>query len=100
MTLIIRSFPKLSGLYQVVSRPISKHDLLVLLRAAYRLNIEIAPDDQEVSDRSMVGDKLRAATGYVAPDWPTLVSSLAADLTPYEEWGIRLGDTPREENHQ
>ena len=91
ITLLVRQYPTLSGLHQVVSQPISKHDLLVLLRDAYRLNIEIVPDDREVSDRSMLGDKMQHATGYVSPDWPTLVRNLADDPTPYAQWGITPG---------
>jgi dTDP-4-dehydrorhamnose reductase len=90
VTLIIRSFPALSGLYQVVANPISKYDLLVLLRDSYGLDIEITPDDREVSDRSMNGDKLRTTIGYVSPDWDTLVRNLASDSASYESWGIRL----------
>ncbi|MGP0045832.1 MAG: dTDP-4-dehydrorhamnose reductase family protein [Syntrophobacteraceae bacterium] len=84
--LIIRQFPHLSGLYQVVSEPISKYDLLRLLKDAYKLDVEILADAMEVSDRSMKGDKFRSATGYVCPDWPELVQVLAQDPTPYDQW--------------
>jgi dTDP-4-dehydrorhamnose reductase len=83
---IIRNHPDLCGLYQAASRPISKYDLLCLLRTAYRLNVEITPDDAEQSDRSMSGDKLHRAIGYRAPSWPELVYRLATDSTPYESW--------------
>jgi dTDP-4-dehydrorhamnose reductase len=83
---VIRRSPPLSGLYQVVSDPISKYDLLCLLRDAYRLDIEIIPDETVVSDRSMKGDKLRAAIGYVYPPWRELVKNLADDPTPYDRW--------------
>lgn len=83
---IIRNYPDLSGLYQVASRPISKHDLLCFLRDAYSLDVEITPDDAEESDRSMVGQKLERAIGYTAPSWPELVNQLATDRTPYESW--------------
>ena len=83
---IIRNHPTLSGLYQVVAEPISKYALLCLLRNAYGLDVEIIPDDREVSDRSMRGDKFQQATGYVSPAWPVLVKHLAEDPTPYEKW--------------
>lgn len=83
---IIRDHPDLSGLFQVASVPLSKYELLCLLRDAFSADILIEPDDQEVSDRSMRGDKLRRAIGYVAPSWPDLVQQLAADPTPYERW--------------
>lgn len=78
--------PQLSGMLQVASAPISKHDLLVLLREAYGLDVEITPEDAFFCDRSMRGDRFRQATGYICPSWPDLVAELAADPTPYDEW--------------
>jgi dTDP-4-dehydrorhamnose reductase len=86
VAMVIRDFPALHGLYQVVADPISKHDLLCLLRDAYQVEATITPDDHEVSDRSMKGDKFREATGYVSPPWPELVRRLAEDPTPYAKW--------------
>lgn len=83
---IIEKKPELSGLYQVASEPISKFDLLRLLRDAYRLNVEIEPDDTEVCDRSMLGARFVEATGIVCPPWPELADRLAADPTPYRRW--------------
>ncbi len=83
---IIRDRPDLSGLHQVASRPVSKYDLLCLLRDAYSLDVEIMPDDTEQSDRSISGEKLYRAMGYQAPPWPELVRQLAADPTPYKSW--------------
>jgi dTDP-4-dehydrorhamnose reductase len=83
---IIRDHAGLSGLYQVVSDPISKYDLLCMLREAYCLDVHIDPDDVEVSDRSMNGDKLREAIGYQCDPWPVLVRQLAEDNMPYRAW--------------
>jgi len=83
---LIADHPGLSGLYQVTSPPVSKHDLLSMIREAYGLRINILPDEQEVSDRSMVGEKFRKMTGYPSPEWPELITQLAGDPTPYEEW--------------
>lgn len=83
---LIEDHPGLSGLYQVTAPAISKHDLLCLIRDAYRLNIDILPDDSEVCDRSMTGEKFRRATGSPVPTWPALVADLAGDPTPYEQW--------------
>jgi len=83
---LISECPHLSGLYQVTSEPISKHDLLVLLREAYHLDIEIVPVDGRNEDKSMVGERFVEATGYVCPPWPELVRQLAEDPTPYEKW--------------
>ena len=83
---IVEEHPRLAGLYQVASAPIAKLDLLRLLRDAYRLPADIEADDTFFCDRSMRGDKLREAIGYVAPPWPELVRELAADPTPYDRW--------------
>jgi dTDP-4-dehydrorhamnose reductase len=83
---LITDHPALSGLYQVTAPPVSKHDLLCMIRDAYHLNIDIVPDEREVSDRSMVGEKFRRATGYTSPDWPRLLKQLADDPTPYVDW--------------
>jgi dTDP-4-dehydrorhamnose reductase len=83
---IIQEHPGLNGLYQVASEPISKYDLLCLLREAYRLEVRIEPDDLEVSDRSMRCDRLREAIAYKCPPWPVLARQLAEDNTPYEKW--------------
>ena len=86
VTMLIQDCPTVSGLYQVTSKTISKHDLLCLLREAYGLDIEIVPDETVVCHRSMLGNKFHQATGYVCPPWPELIEQLAKDPTPYEEW--------------
>lgn len=83
---LIADHPALSGLYQVTGPPVSKHDLLCMIRDAYHLDIDIVPDEREVSDRSMVGEKFRRATGYPQPEWPALLKQLSDDPTPYGDW--------------
>jgi len=90
---VVTRHPGLSGLYQVASEPLSKHDLLRLVAAAFRLDVRITPVDQPFSDRSFSGAKFTAATGYVAPAWPALVAALASDDTPYGEWLDRIRET-------
>ncbi len=91
VTMIIEKFPELSGIYQVVADPISKYDMLCLIRDAFKLDMKIIPEAETVSDRSMKGGKLKAATGYVSPPWPELMANLANDPTPYADWGVSLG---------
>jgi dTDP-4-dehydrorhamnose reductase len=83
---IIQKHAGLHGLYQVTSEPISKYELLCLLREAYQLNVSVEVDDQERSDRSMRSDKLCEAIAYKCPAWPFLTRQLAEDNTPYERW--------------
>lgn len=78
--------PDLFGLYQVTSPTITKHDLLRLLREAFSVEAEIAPDEIPFCDRSMKGGRFVGETGYRTPDWPELCRQLAEDPTPYEKW--------------
>lgn len=64
---------QLSGLYHVAAEPIGKFDLLNLIAEVYGRAIEIVPDDKLVIDRSLNADRFREATGYVAPDWRSLI---------------------------
>jgi len=68
--------PELSGLYHVSSEPISKYDLLCLVRETYGKTIEIEPYDDFVCDRSLDSSRFRAATGYVPLPWPKLVARM------------------------
>ncbi|OHB72118.1 MAG: hypothetical protein A2W23_00395 [Planctomycetes bacterium RBG_16_43_13] len=83
---LISDHPNLSGLYQVTGHAISKYDLLCMLREAFKLDVEIVPDEQEVSNRSMIGEKFFRATGCRTPNWQVLVAKLANDPTSYEKW--------------
>jgi dTDP-4-dehydrorhamnose reductase len=83
---IIKCYPDISGLYHVATEPISKYELLRLLRAAYAVDIAIEPSDDEVCDRSMLGAKFQQATGINLPDWSTLAAKMAEDKTPYERY--------------
>jgi dTDP-4-dehydrorhamnose reductase len=65
--------PTLSGVFHVASAPITKYDLLKLVAQAYGKTIEIVPDDSVAIDRTLIADRFRLATGYVAPAWPDLV---------------------------
>lgn len=70
---IIIPRPDLFGLYHVAAKPISKYELLSLVADVYGKSIEILPDDHLVIDRSLNADKLHRDTGYVVPDWRTLI---------------------------
>jgi dTDP-4-dehydrorhamnose reductase len=86
---LVENYPDLSGLYQIASQPISKHDLLVKLREAMKLDIEITPYDDPPCDRSLSAARFLAATGYTIPGWDEMIAELASDTTPYDEWRQR-----------
>lgn len=68
--------PNLFGLYHVSAEPISKLELLKLVARYYQKDISIHPDDKLKIDRSLRSDRFTAATGYVAPDWPALITMM------------------------
>ncbi|MET3900820.1 dTDP-4-dehydrorhamnose reductase [Devosia sp. UYZn731] len=79
--MLITRFPDLSGVYQVVSEPISKFDLLSDLNTLLnRQDLVIAREEVFFCDRSMKGDKFRAATGYQAPAWDVMLEELATAI--------------------
>jgi len=87
---ILDGFPTLNGLYQIVAEPISKHDLLLLVKEKFNVRVEIEPYDEFVIDRSMKGDKFHSVTGYTSPPWPDLIQDLADESDMYRSWGIDL----------
>jgi dTDP-4-dehydrorhamnose reductase len=76
---------ELDGVRHLSADPITKHDLLVAVRDAYGLDLEIRPDDAVAVDRSLDSTLLRNATGWTPPSWPQMIAGLISDPTPYEE---------------
>lgn len=68
--------PELSGIFHVGAEPISKYELLTLIARVYGKSIAIENDESFVMDRSMNVQRLRDATGYVAPAWPELITRM------------------------
>ncbi len=66
----------LKGLYQVGANPIDKNTLLNMIANQYGKQIDIIPDDTVQIDRSLNTTLFNAATGYVAPNWPTLIEMM------------------------
>ena len=72
----------LQGLYHVSSDAINKYDLLQLVAHAYGTTTTITPDDSFIIDRSLDSARFRAATGYVPPSWPDLITAMHASHLP------------------
>lgn len=86
ITNLIENYPDLKGVWQISSTPINKHDLLVMVRDIYNVDIEIEPFDAVMIDRSLDSSRFRAATDFVPPSWENMLEVMAKDLTPYDEW--------------
>lgn len=64
---------ELHGVFHVSASPISKFKLLELVADVYEKKIQINPSEALVINRSLNSERFKKATGYMAPDWPTLV---------------------------
>ena len=80
---LIRSHPKLSGLYHVSSDPISKYDLLGLINEAYSLNITIERDKEFRIDRSLDSTRFRTEVGFSPKSWNEMIDLMADDAEIY-----------------
>lgn len=94
--LVVDSDPGLVGVHHVASKPISKYDLLKLIRRVYGLSIEIEEVDKPVIDRSLVMRSFSDATGYRAPSWADMVRDMYRDPTPYDEFAERAATMRRD----
>jgi len=83
---ILQNQPDLSGLYHISSSPISKYDLLCLVRDTLKLDIRIEPGETFICDRSLDSSKLRAILNFKPPTWAQMITQLAAEIGQYEKW--------------
>lgn len=79
---IIRDFvlmeKKLQGIYHVASEPISKYDLLNLVRKQYNKKIKMIPDESIVINRTLSGSRFQIVTGYIPPPWKEMIKKMHA----------------------
>ncbi len=85
LTNVIREHPALYGLYHVSSDPITKFDLLGLIKSAYKIQIEVEPSDDVKIDRSLDSTRFREATGIIPAGLPEMIEDMAKDTTAYEK---------------
>lgn len=82
---IIQHQSELQGLWHVASEPISKFDLLTLVKEEYHLDIEIEPDITVKINRSLNAKKFKEKTNIKIPSWTTMIQEMHQDPTPYGE---------------
>ncbi|GIW79186.1 MAG: NAD(P)-dependent oxidoreductase [Gemmatales bacterium] len=75
---IIRNHADLRGVWHVAAEPVSKYDLLSLVKETYRLNVNIEPDETFRCNRSLNGKRFEEATKLTAPPWPVMVQQMCA----------------------
>ncbi|RMG70508.1 MAG: SDR family oxidoreductase [Chloroflexi bacterium] len=86
ITQVIERHLDLTGLYHVSSAPISKNDLLCLIRDIFDLSIDIDPDPTVHIDRSLDSSRFWSIVDFSPPSWPKMIQDMAADTTPYDNW--------------
>jgi dTDP-4-dehydrorhamnose reductase len=70
---LINEHPQLSGLYHVSSEPITKYKLLLALRDALALDVEIVPAEEPTVNRALNSERLHNLTGLVVPSWEKML---------------------------
>lgn len=78
--MLLTRFPQAVGLYHVSSAPISKFDLLTLVKERLALPVEITPHDELRCDRSLDSSRFQSEFGYRAPEWRAMVDELAMQI--------------------
>lgn len=87
--LLLREHRGLNGLYHLASSPISKFDLLGMIRDAAHLDIRVVKDESSVNlDRSLCAAKFSTETGYHSPSWESMVAGLVDDFGLYREYAL------------
>jgi dTDP-4-dehydrorhamnose reductase len=81
---LLENHQALHGMWHVASEPISKFDLLTLIKQTYGLDIEIEPDDSFRCNRSLDGRRFAEATGIKFSSWAEMIAEMHSDPTPYE----------------
>ena len=78
LRMVICEHAGLSGLWHVSSAPISKFDLLCLVRDTYRKDIQINPDTEFHCDRRLDSTRFREATGFTPAPWADMIDTMHA----------------------
>lgn len=79
MEQLITRFPEASGIYHVSSAPISKYDLLRMIKDRLGLSVEVVPDGKLRCNRSLDSTRFRREFAYSPPTWEKMVDELAAE---------------------
>jgi dTDP-4-dehydrorhamnose reductase len=77
---ILTEVPELHGVYHLAAQPISKYDLLVLIRDRLRLPTTIEQDATFECDRSLDASRFHQATGYSPPTWEAMIDDMTHDM--------------------
>lgn len=77
---IILNFPQISGLYNLApEKPISKYELLCLAKDAFKVSVDIIPDNTQVHLPTLEASKLRNKMNLIIPSWKEMMKELVSD---------------------
>ena len=77
---VLVDVPTVHGVYHVAAQPISKYDLLTLIRDRLHLPITIERDSTFESDRSLDASRFHRDTGYSPPTWEVMIDDMASHM--------------------
>ena len=77
---ILVHYPDATGLYNISSDPISKFDLLKLIRDKMHIKVNVITDETIRCDRSLDSTKFRNEFHYTPPTWEAMVEELSRDI--------------------
>jgi len=83
---IVSHHRELYGLYHISSEPISKYDLLNMIKEALNLEITINEYTGFFVNRSLNSEKIRGILKYRPPTWEEMIRRMALEVDIYEEW--------------
>lgn len=82
---IISDYPALHGVCQIASEPISKYDLLTIIKGTYKMNITIKMDETVINDRSLNPARFKKETTIKIPSWQSMITEMYNDPAPYDQ---------------
>jgi dTDP-4-dehydrorhamnose reductase len=78
---LLTEAPMIHGLYHVAARPISKYDLLTLVRDRLHVPVTIERDATFECDRSLDASRFYQDTGYSPPAWEAMIDAMVHHMT-------------------
>ena len=77
---IVVHHPGANGIYNISSDPISKFDLLMLIKDKMHLNVDVIPDETFQCNRSLDSTKFRKEFNYTPPTWEAMIEELSKHI--------------------
>jgi dTDP-4-dehydrorhamnose reductase len=78
--LVLVDAPSIHGVYHTAGPPISKYDLLTLIRDRLHVPITIERDVTFECDRSLDASRFQKDTGYSSPPWDVMIDDMVSHM--------------------